>query len=157
MSHWGFSYVQCWKWDFPLCMRTGLSRRPPLCVAIHQREEKPCSDQWEACFCCDIMENQTAQADKHTDIHKNQYSSTPFITAALIKLPHKIQGLLCVCLFVWRHHSKGEYRPLSIRKLIQCNELWILGGWLIAQGEDFASWGCEYVKKIQHNSRYKLY
>lgn len=116
----------------------GLLCAPPVCVVIYQREGKTSSDQCKACLCCDIMQNQTAQADKYIDIHKNQYSSTPSIAAALIKLPHKTQGLLCACLFVWKHHPKGEYGPLSIRTLIQFNELWILGGLVIARGQSFA-------------------
>lgn len=43
-------------------------------------------------------QDQTALADKHTDIHKNQYSSTTSTAAALIKLPDEYRGF-CV-LFV---------------------------------------------------------
>lgn len=46
--------------------------------------------------------NQIALADKHTGIHKNQYSSAPSTAAAPIKLPDKIKGF-CVyaCVTLW--------------------------------------------------------
>lgn len=56
---------------------------------------------------CDMEQNQTALADKHTDIHKNQYSSTTSTAAALIKLPDEYRRF-CVHACLWMRHFMGE-------------------------------------------------
>lgn len=37
-----------------------------------------------------------ARADEHMDVHKNQFSSTPYAAAALIRHPNENQGFVCI-------------------------------------------------------------
>lgn len=97
--------MQCWKCDFPSLVQALVSWISPSLRShsSEKRRRKKHSDQCKACVCV-IEQNQTALADKHTDIHKNQYSSTLFT----VKLA-KNKRLLCVCMHhiaLWDHQSE---------------------------------------------------